>query len=370
MPTIDAVNRPVRLYADRDHYQSDTRAELCSILRPFWKDRAFTDDQRRTIYGVTERDFVCVSELTQADLAVLPMSWNHYLGRGQTHRAHQFVESARVHGKPILAHTTGDCGITPPWPDVFVTRPSGYRSHRRPRELGQPVFIRDPLNDVRGGHLIARSKGLRPVVGFCGMSHQDHTRALYDIGRTAIRNVLTAVKVRMEDPQSLTSPAWLRGKILRQLAADRRVDANFVIRSRYRAGAKTHDAMEQAARAFVHNVLESDYTVCVRGGGNFSKRFYETLAMGRVPIFVDTDCLLPFHDDLDWNRYCVWIDAKYVNRVAESVVSDFEQLSEDMFEQRQHACRRLWEERLSFGGYHRAVVKQILQCWELSGCER
>ena len=36
------------------------------------------------------------------------------------------------------------------------------------------------------------------------------------------------------------------------------------------------------------------YGLCVRGFGNFSFRLGETLMMGRIPILIDTECILPF----------------------------------------------------------------------------
>ena len=43
----------------------------------------------------------------------------------------------------------------------------------------------------------------------------------------------------------------------------------------------------------------------MRGAGNFSVRFYETLMMGRIPLLIDTDIRLPLSDEINWDNHCV-----------------------------------------------------------------
>lgn len=62
--------------------------------------------------------------------------------------------------------------------------------------------------------------------------------------------------------------------------------------------------------------MGSDYVLCARGG-DFSYRLYETLSYGRIPVFVDTDCVLPYDSEIKWKDYCVWVDEKEVNRIGE-----------------------------------------------------
>ncbi len=102
---------------------------------------------------------------------------------------------------------------------------------------------------------------------------------------------------------------------------------------------------------FVNNIFNTDYTVCIRGGGNFSKRLYETLCCGRIPIFVDTDSVLPYDFAVDWKRYCVWIDRSEVPHIAEKVAGFHAGLSPNDFEDLQRECRKLWQDRLSRQGF-------------------
>ena len=95
---------------------------------------------------------------------------------------------------------------------------------------------------------------------------------------------------------------------------------------------------------------DSDYIICVRGGGNFSARFYETLAMGRIPIFINTDCILPFDNLIDWKRYCVWVEKKELRNIGEKITTFHQSLSNEEFQKLQAECRIIWEQYLSREG--------------------
>jgi hypothetical protein len=139
---------------------------------------------------------------------------------------------------------------------------------------------------------------------------------------------------------------------------DRRLEPNFILRSTFWAAALgDSSSLMKARREYVGNMLESDYVICVRGNGNFSYRLYETLSMGRIPVFVDTDCVLPLDFDINWSNYCVWVDEDDVNQIGDRVLEFHESLSDAEFEERQRAARRLWETRICpegfFASFHR-----------------
>ncbi len=105
--------------------------------------------------------------------------------------------------------------------------------------------------------------------------------------------------------------------------------------------------MSRSRLEFLQNVVESDYVLCARGFGNYSHRLYEALACGRIPLFIDTDCVLPFDFAIDWKRFCVWVDQTDLRSVADRVAEFHASISGEEFEELQVACRRLWEEWLS-----------------------
>ncbi len=81
------------------------------------------------------------------------------------------------------------------------------------------------------------------------------------------------------------------------------VTANFIRRDKFWGG-NPHDP--KLVREFDDNMRGGQFIVSQRGAGNFSMRFYQTLAAGRIPVLVDSDMRLPFDDEIDWRRRVVF----------------------------------------------------------------
>ena len=53
-----------------------------------------------------------------------------------------------------------------------------------------------------------------------------------------------------------------------------------------------------------HRINGNLFTLCYRGRGNFSVRFYETLMRGRIPIQINSSSIFPYEDEIDPVTYC------------------------------------------------------------------
>jgi hypothetical protein len=125
------------------------------------------------------------------------------------------------------------------------------------------------------------------------------------------------------------------------------VTTNFIYRKHYRAGATTPSERQKTTQEYFKNIKNSDYVLCVRGAGNFSVRLYETLMMGRIPVFVDTDCLLPLENSIAWKEHCVWVSWKDRHLIANKVIDFHDALTDEAFKELQLKNRVLWKETLS-----------------------
>jgi hypothetical protein len=323
---------------------------------------AFSEMELRAIYGLGSNDFVLVPVIEEADFVVVPMSWNYYLAKKQVPLAEKIIHQARTKGKKVLIQITGDRHVTVPFDDAYVLKPGGYRTRRSPREFTYPIFFDDPLTAWLGKDSLSfRRKGAKPVVGFCGQARIDAVRELLHFGGSLLHNLLTLYKGGRDDPRPLLSSGLHRQRILNRLSSATELETNFIIRKHYRAGAKTKHDRLRTSREFYRNIQESDYTMCFRGGGNFSKRFYETLAMGRIPLFINTDCHLPFEDEINWHKYCLWVDIAEVDSLPQKVAGHYNNLDESTFMDLQKESRRLWEEWLNFGAFHRQFAQKLMQ---------
>jgi hypothetical protein len=111
---------------------------------------------------------------------------------------------------------------------------------------------------------------------------------------------------------------------------------------------------------FVDNLLGSDYTLCVRGAGNFSYRFYETLAGGRVPLFINTDCVLPLDDKIDWRKHVAWVELSDLKNVGKRLKEFHSTHTPESWEALQRSNRELWENHLSPASFFETIISDAL----------
>jgi hypothetical protein len=355
--------QPLKIYADRSGYRPELRPYLNDVMRAFWEHRPLVD--RLTKYGVRAVLYEYVEEITACDLVFLPFNWMYYLERGLFAQAEALVTQARQSGKPMVIFSQSDYTANLPFQGVTLFEQSAYRSRRAAsgnQVFAMPAFIGDYARQYQLDPLPVRPKSSRPVVGFCGQAGGSAFDFLYRELVNRYRRLAFRRGWRRTEPAPFETTRFRR-QVLDTLAASPLVETNFLIRRRYGAGLQlaSRETRQAAHRQFVQNILDSDYTVCMRGGGNFSVRFYETLCLGRIPIFVDTDCVLPWDDQLDYRRYCVWVDQAEISHIAEKVADCHAALVPTDFVEWQHTCRKLWTEYLFVEGFYHQLVLHLRQ---------
>lgn len=349
----------IKIYTEVEGYQAQFRGHLIDLLKPLVGKENASENSIKSTYGSFYEKVVLVNSLEQSDFCVLPFSWNYYALHGQNTYAKEFVDKCLRAGKQVISFTSGDFGCSPVNDKVIVLRQSGYASHQKYVQWGLPVFIRDPLEHYFDGHMSLKEKGNSPVVGFCGQAHSSVVGNAMSVGRTFIRNMKYHLKLSVNEPQSLYPTSYLRDRILSLLDTSPHVTTDFIKRKKYRAGVLSDADRWQTGMAFYENINNTDYTMCVRGGGNFSVRLYETLAMGRIPLFVNTDCILPLADSVDWKKHVVWVDISDVDRIGDILADFHNSIHPDDFKQLQLDNRKFWEDSLSFDGFHSKLLRMM-----------
>jgi len=331
------------------------------LLKPFIKGDKFSDTQRIALYGVSEKDFEFTEIMENADLVLLTMAWNYYLKTNQLSLVLNFVKDCATLNKKVIAFNDGDFGVKVPYfKNLIVLRFSGYKSKFSKNEYTLPVFIKDPLKKYfNTEEIILRPYLSKPVIGFCGQANPSPLNAAKEIINTGFRNLKSYMGLSNNEAQQVLSTSFLRASILKTLQKSKAVEANFILRKVYRAGVKSNKDLHKTSFEFYNNLRDSDYVVCFRGAGNFSVRFYETLAMGRIPIFIDTDCSLPLDDLIDWKKHLVWVEYGERNKVAKKVMEFHNALSESELINLQLANRKLWEQNLSLKCFFKIHLENI-----------
>lgn len=324
------------------------RDRYAVLLYPFWglipESKGDKDAGRFDDYSRSGRDFFdLVSSIDEADAVLLPFEWK---SNSPVHAeiAFKLAEEAENKGKKVIIFFNSDSDEDIPIENSIIFRTSFYRSKRKPNEFALPGWSVDFLKHYSHGKLRIRKKGPVPIVGYCGYVDYVHTN---------LRSMLLH-GVRLLSPKKPKPAAYLRGGAVRTLLRDKKIKMNFIYRTRFSGRCGLDARLEYAT-----NILDSDYALVARGGGNFSYRLYEVLSCGRIPVFIDTDCVLPFDGIIDWKKYCLWMDEKEVDSIADKIVQFHEKISEREFEELQVHIRELYEEWISPTGFHKNLWRCI-----------
>lgn len=134
-----------------------------------------------------------------------------------------------------------------------------------------------------------------------------------------------------------------REKLNKVFETDEQVNSNFIIRDKFWGG-DPHNS--QLVDEYEANIKSSQFVLCNRGRGNFSMRFYQTLAFGRIPVLVNTDMVLPFENEIPWKDLIVF--EKSEKKCLEKVIDIHKK---DEITQRQKLCREVFDKF-----FHKDVV--------------
>ena len=288
--------------------------------------------------------------LEEADVVV------HALPYQNDAETEQVAQMAREAGLPCVFFRANDdpAPARPSWGTVYRT--SIDRAQRTPCEQAVPAIADDLLAEC-GGDLVVRKKSERASVGFCG--HVGGPREL--LFRRVVGQILGGGQ------RDKARGMLLRARALELLRQSERIDAKLIARNQIWGGASIRsDAPDDTARRaavrrdFLDNLIDCDYGLALRGKGNYSFRLYEVLAMGRIPLFVDTRCVLPFESEIDWRKHCVWVDEADLSWIDEIVAQFHADLHPDDFEALQLANRQLWLDFMTPAAIYSRILERAL----------
>lgn len=261
--------------------------------------------------------------------------------------ARRAAEAARAVGRTCLFFDAGDTWTPFALTDGILYRTSCDRAAMRENERAMPAFVDDLLAEAAGypelpsDSLGPAARGDAPSVGFVGYTG------------TPVGRVKALLMGQVQKWRGLA----LRDRVVRTLRAAPGLRVDAVTRATFGGGAQS-DARRRRERAdFLSNLFGNAYTLCLRGKGNFSFRFYEVLSAARVPLFVDTRCVLPFEDELDWPRLLAWCEERDVPAIGERLRAFHARFDDDddAFAARQMKLREVWQAYCSPLGF----VKQL-----------
>jgi hypothetical protein len=131
---------------------------------------------------------------------------------------------------------------------------------------------------------------------------------------------------------------------------------NFILRDSY-----IFNLQENHKKEFEDNMNENLFTLCYRGRGNFSVRFYETLMRGRIPIQINSSNIFPYEDEIDYSEVGIFIEEEDLEKI------DLEKLIQDYYYSKSHDellriqknNRRIYEEYFHQEVYFSQIFRMV-----------
>lgn len=161
------------------------------------------------------------------------------------------------------------------------------------------------------------------------------------------------------------------------------IKTDFIERDGWWGGSSRRN-LKKVQDDYYDNLKRNLFHLCHRGGGNYSYRFYEILMMGRIPIFINTECVLPFEDKINLEDISILVnegdlteDKKfhhtgsckdlslkyeknldYLDKLV-PIIKEYYNNNKDRLEEIQKNNRKIWEEYYSSVGFVKNLLKVL-----------
>lgn len=296
-------------YDPNDVNFSKFTSEQFLLLPQFSKTVIDNDnDFKNNSWSLKIKKFVELTSPEKADIFVYPKKLDTGIDK--------YINLAKHYNKKVYSFYNDDNSSSiQNFENLVLFRTSLYASKQKENEYAMPAWSQDLFVSGKA----VRIKKTKPVVSFCGyISH------------------------------------GIRGESLNVLSGNPYIDKNFIIRDAFWGGTPHNKDIRDE---YVNSIVDSDFVLCCRGAGNFSYRLYETLSCGRIPIIIDTDCVYPCKDKINWPGISIFItDLKYLN---DKINMFWSTITKDEYISLQKHIRKIYENYIAPDGFARYLSYNI-----------
>ncbi len=340
----------LRLFVDPS-WRRDKKFVYSELMFPFWgvpETLGITHPQTKDLfdsYPFDTRYYSVTDDLTQAD-AVFPPYSQQWMLRYEPGLLDECVRVAQEANLPLLVDGRADGEPILDAPNAYILRIGGYRFDTR--EKGR-IEIAVPADDLlmryREGVFKPKEKEEgKPIVGFAGMI-RDPKKNLYRTLRATVKKTLKRAPLYLRGgyyPAMDEGIAWRR-KAVKVLEKSDRVECNFKTRNYFSGSSSSAPKpVKELLEEMIDIILQSDYALDVRGFANASTRLFEILSLGRIPVILDTERILPFADELDYSKFSLIVDFRDIKKLPDIVADFHEKISPEQFVEMQRAAREAY----------------------------
>ena len=293
----------------------------------------------------------------QVDGFLLPSNVSFYSPK----RLNQIGAMVADLGLPAIGFDISHERRKPPWLD-YIIRFSWYRSLHEPGVIISPAFLGgdgfDLIAELRISDWEPKQKDVLLTVSFCGREGGRLGLAIWRmLPKSLTRRMAANFFCATTRGIRMTCCYPLRVDAMQILARDSRMKTDFI--GRGTTGLQPGVQGDKRYQ-FLDNLQRNTYALCVRGADNYSWRFYEALSLGKIPILIDTDCMLPLEDEISWEQFIVRVPSTQLQELPDRLWEWHSRLSPSEFCDLQRRLRSLFE-RLTPARFYPEIFRKILR---------
>jgi len=342
--------------------------ESVRLVRTFGQMEAV---EERLLYKQLPSDykfnsFRFVRTVEEADYILVPQSLRKISERWLEYFRDVELLSDR-HSVPIIILVGGDLSHSVHCDNAILFKVCEYGRTIRENVVVMPPYAEDLLENRT---LITRKKQAKPTVSFCGYAGFPtlKTRLRYYIKNSSLD--LLSIITCDSQYRCYKRGIYFRRKGMRVLEKSSLINTNFIVRSTFSGNKSLMNVDPATARAeFIGNITMSDFVLCPKGDGNASTRLFETLSLGRIPLIIDTDMILPLESILDYSKFSLRIPHTHIGQLSQIVSDFYHQITEEEFENMQKEGRRAFESFLRYDSFFNKALP-LLKERGVSGLRR
>ncbi|MBN3583016.1 hypothetical protein JYB64_11520 [Algoriphagus aestuarii] len=301
------------------------------------------------VSSLASQFFKKVEDPSEADWFFVPVFITSLTSPDGQNFIREFSELGTSLGKPVGVFSNSDYLTNPGTDSVWIFSPGTYASLEKLVEL--PAIIPfDPIIKWFDGQWKPLSKENSNTLGFCGQATLHPLKALKDYFK------MFQVRKEIQSGNSpflyvpFFLPVWERARLLGLIKKKKTLKSDFILRQKYKGGLGSEQHALQTEKEFFENIERNLFTVCLRGSGNYSVRFYQTMAMGRIPVLIDTDSNLPYEERIPYQELIVRVPYADRGKVDVYIQKFLERKSNEDLKKIQSRCREIWKKAFQHPG--------------------
>lgn len=210
--------------------------------------------------------------------------------------------------------------------DQFIFfRVSGFRSKNNNNVIGMPYIVKD--------YFSGKYKSKELSLSYCGWPDNN-----------SFKQKIVKDLANLDYANFIIRDCW---------ANDKKDLYGFTSEDSYKIG-----PTEESKKEFIDNIENNLYGLAIRGANNSSYRLYELFMMGRIPVLLNTDCILPFENEIPYKTNTIFIN-KFSN-IDEQIRKFHSKHTEEELIDIQRQNREIWLKYFRVDSAYKQTKKLLL----------